>query len=57
MFYNTENKGLYLDLCRRPLEQDRHTAKLKIKVWENCSIQKCERQRVSNEESEEKTEN
>jgi len=27
------------------------------KVWENCSIQKCERQRVISEKSEEKIEN
>jgi len=34
-----------------------HSKVKKKKVWKNFSIQKCERQRVSNGESEEKAEN
>jgi len=48
---------LYLDLCRRPLKQDRHTAKLKKKGWGELFNKQNVKDKVSNEVSKEKTEN
>jgi hypothetical protein len=48
---------LYLDLCRRPLKQERHTESKRIKdMGKLFNTKKCEKQRVTKEESEGKTE-